>query len=129
MKFCSSWKIESEKLISVGNPIFGFLFKWWSINKAGYCIYCLWKLIFGQMYFFGGVFFCKDSCSENCVLINFVFISETLLQNFALNNGLCMWSPALYEQIHAFFCKGVQYCNPASSVKAFEFCLPSIRIF
>ena len=51
-----------------------------------------------------------------------MFISETLLQNFAVNNGLCMWSPVLYEQIHAIFCNGVQYSSPASSGKAVEFC-------
>ncbi|SVE33415.1 uncharacterized protein METZ01_LOCUS486269, partial [marine metagenome] len=62
-----------------------------------------------------------DSCSENCVLINFVFISETLLQNFAVNNGLCKWRPVQYEQIHAIFCNGVQYSIPASSGKAVEF--------
>jgi len=54
-------------------------------------------------------------------LINFVFISETLQLNFAVNNGLCMWSPVLYEQIHAIFCNGVQYSSPALSGKAVEF--------
>ena len=74
-----------------------------------------------------GIFFSKDSCSENCVLINFVFISETLLQNFAVKNGLFMWSPVLYEQIHAMFCNGVQYSSPASYGKAVErYCRQSV---
>ena len=51
-----------------------------------------------------------------------LFISETLLQYFAVNNGLCMWSPALFEQIHAIFRNGVQYSIPASSGKTVEFC-------
>ena len=67
------------------------------------------------------ILLCKDSYSENCVLINFVFISETLLQDFAVNNGLCMWSPVLYEQIRVIICNDVQYSSPASSVKAVEF--------
>ena len=50
-----------------------------------------------------------------------MFILETLLQNFTVNNGLCMWSPVLYEQIHAIFCNGVQYSSQASSGKAVEF--------
>jgi len=45
---------------------------------------------------------------------------ETLLRNFAANKGWCMWSPVLYEQIHAIFCNGVQYSSQASSVKAVE---------
>ena len=69
-----------------------------------------------------GKFLSKDSCSVNCVLINFVFRSETLLQNFAINNVLCMRIPVLYEQIHAIFCNVVQYISPASSGKAVEFC-------
>ena len=32
-----------------------------------------------------------------------MFISETLLQNFAVNNRFCIWNPVLYEQIHAIF--------------------------
>ena len=46
---------------------------------------------------------------------------ETLLCNFAANNVLCMWSPMLFEQIHAIFCNGVQYSSQASSGKAVEF--------
>ena len=51
-----------------------------------------------------------------------LFISETLLQNFAVNNLLCMWIPVLYEQIQAIFCNDVKYSSPASSGKAVEFC-------
>ena len=51
-----------------------------------------------------------------------LLISETLLQNIAVNNGLCIWRPVLFEQIHAIFCNGVQYSGPASSGKAVEFC-------
>ena len=69
-----------------------------------------------------GKFLSKDSCSVNYVLINFVFRSETLLQNFAVNNVLCMWIPVLYKQIQAIFCNDVKYSSPASSGKAVEFC-------
>ena len=58
-----------------------------------------------------------------------MFISETLLQNFAVNNGLCMWSPVLCAQIHAIFCNGVQYSSPASSGKAVEFCCRQYLFF
>ena len=97
---------------------------------------CIWKYIvlrndlFKSQEFFEGFMVYlymryispKYSCSENCVLINFVFMSETLLQNLAVNNGLFMWSPLLYAQIYEIFCNGVQDRIPASSGKAVEFC-------
>ena len=71
----------------------------------------------------------KDSCSENCVLINFESILEILLRNFAANNGLYMWSTALYEQVHAIFWNCDQYSSPASSAKAVGLCCRQPVIF
>ena len=58
-----------------------------------------------------------------------MFISETLLQNFAVNKGLCMWRPVIYEEIRTKFCNGLQLSNAASSVKADEFCCPQSIFF
>ena len=130
MKFCSSWKIESETLIAFGNTTLCLSStdevwtKWVvvyivCVNEfldkciptfESYVNKCNWNKLYSEMFCSNlrsfsrvlycistcGVFLCKDSCSENCVLIDFVFISETLLQNFAANNGLCMWSPEIY---------------------------------